>query len=110
MFLADLGLEEPGLDTLARATYALLGLRTFFTAGPKEIRAWTVPAGTRAPEAAGVIHSDFQAGFIRAEVYSVDDLLEAGSEAALRASGKLRIEGKDYVIQDGDVVHFRFNV
>lgn len=110
MFLADLGLEEPGLDTLARATYALLGLRTFFTAGPKEIRAWTVPAGIRAPEAAGVIHSDFQAGFIRAEVYSVDDLLEAGSEAALRASGKLRIEGKDYVIQDGDVVHFRFNV
>ncbi|HEX7100559.1 MAG TPA: redox-regulated ATPase YchF [Acidimicrobiia bacterium] len=110
VFLADLGLEEPGLHTLARATYQLLGLRTFFTAGPKEIRAWTIVAGTKAPQAAGVIHSDFEAGFIRAEVYRIEDLLVHGSEAALRAAGKLRIEGKDYVVEDGDVLHFRFNV
>lgn len=109
-FLADLGLEEPGLHTLARATYELLGLRTFFTAGPKEIRAWTIVAGTKAPQAAGVIHSDFEAGFIRAEVYRVEDLVEHGSEAALRAAGKLRVEGKDYVVEDGDVLHIRFNV
>jgi len=109
-FLAELGLEEPGLSTLARATYRLLGLRTFFTAGPKEIRAWTIPAGATAPQAAGVIHTDFQAGFIRAEVYGVDDLMEWGSESALRAAGRLRVEGKDYEVADGDVVHFRFNV
>lgn len=109
-FLAELGLVEPGLDTLARATYDLLGLRTFFTAGPKEIRAWTVPAGATAPEAAGAIHSDFEYGFIRAEVYHVDDLVALGSEAALRAAGKLRVEGKDYVLADGDVMHFRFNL
>jgi hypothetical protein len=109
-FLGELGLKEPGLDTLARTTYDLLGLRTFFTAGPKEIRAWTVPAGATAPEAAGVIHSDFQHGFIRAEVYRVDDLLALGSESGLRAAGKLRVEGKDYVVHDGDVMHFRFNV
>ncbi|MEX1279632.1 MAG: redox-regulated ATPase YchF [Acidimicrobiia bacterium] len=109
-FLDELGLTEPGLHTLARATYDLLGLRTFFTAGPKEIRAWTVKAGATAPEAAGVIHTDFQKGFIRAEVYEIPDLLEAGSEAGLRTVGKLRVEGKDYVVEDGDVMHFRFNV
>lgn len=109
-FLADLGLEEPGLHALAREAYRLLGLQTFFTAGEKEIRAWTFPAGAKAPEAAGVIHSDFQRGFIRAEVYTIPDLEAAGSEAALRAAGKLRVEGKDYVVQDGDVLHFRFNV
>lgn len=110
MFLAELGMVEPGLDTLARATYDLLDLRTFFTAGPKEIRAWTIRDGATAPEAAGVIHSDFQHGFIRVEVYTIDDLLALGSEAALRAAGKLRVEGKDYVVVDGDVMHFRFNV
>ena len=109
-FLAELGLDEPGLDSLARTTYDLLGLRTFFTAGPKEIRAWTVTRGATAPEAAGVIHTDFQHGFIRAEVYGVEDLVAHGSEAALKAAGKLRVEGKDYVVNDGDVVHFRFNV
>lgn len=109
-FLEELGLDEPGLHTLARETYRLLGLRTFFTAGPKEIRAWTIEAGATAPEAAGVIHSDFQAGFIRVEVYTIDDLVEYGSEAALKAAGKLRVEGKDYVVADGDVLHFRFNV
>jgi ribosome-binding ATPase len=109
-FLADLGLPEPGLAVLARATYQLLGLQTYFTAGPKEIRAWTIRAGTKAPQAAGVIHSDFERGFIRAEVYTLDDLLELKSEAALKAAGKLRLEGKEYVVRDGDVMHFRFNV
>lgn len=109
-FLAELGLDEPGLDTLARATYRLLGLRTFFTAGPKEIRAWTIQAGSTAREAAGIIHTDFEHGFIRAEVYRIEDLLELGSEAALRSAGKLRVEGKDYIVADGDVIHFRFNV
>ncbi|MFP5331080.1 MAG: redox-regulated ATPase YchF [Acidimicrobiia bacterium] len=109
-FLADLGLEEPGLAVLSREVYRLLGLETFFTAGPNEIRAWTIRRGTRAPQAAGVIHTDFEKGFIRAEVYSIDDLLAYGSEAALRAAGKLRVEGKDYVVTDGDVVFFRFNV
>ncbi len=110
LFLEDLGLAEPGLARLARATYALLGLQTYFTAGPKEIRAWTVRRGATAPEAAGVIHSDFQRGFIRAEVYRIPDLLEHGSEAGLKSAGKLRVEGKQYVVEDGDVVHFRFNV
>ncbi len=109
-FLADLGIAEPGLARLARATYELLGLETYFTAGPKEIRAWTIHEGTKAPAAAGVIHSDFERGFIRAEVYSVADLLKHGNEAAMRAAGVLRVEGKDYVVQDGDVLHFRFNV
>lgn len=109
-FLADLGLAEPGLAVLAREVYKLLGLETFFTAGPKEIRAWTIRAGTKAPQAAGVIHTDFERGFIRAEVYTIPDLLAYGSEAALRAAGKIRVEGKDYVVADGDVVHFRFNV
>ena len=93
-----------------RAAYTLLGLWTYFTAGEKEIRAWTVRVGAKAPEAAGVIHSDFERGFIRAEVYAIDDLEVAGSEAGLRAAGKLRVEGKEYVLKDGDVMHFRFNV
>ncbi|MCX8007973.1 MAG: redox-regulated ATPase YchF [Coriobacteriia bacterium] len=109
-FLAVEGLEEPGLHALVREAYRLLGLISFFTAGPKEVRAWTVRAGAKAPEAAGVIHSDFERGFIKAEVISFADYDELGSEAAVRSAGKLRIEGKDYVVNDGDVMHFRFNV
>ena len=108
--LAELGLGEPGLAQLARAGFAALGLSTFLTAGPKESRAWTIPAGATAPEAAGVIHTDFQRGFIKAEIVSFDDLMAAGSIAAARAAGKARIEGKDYVMRDGDVVEFRFNL
>ena len=108
--LAELGLGEPGLAQLARAGFAALGLSTFLTAGPKESRAWTIPAGATAPEAAGVIHTDFQRGFIKAEVVSFGDLMAAGSIAAARAAGKARIEGKDYGMRDGDVVEFRFNV
>jgi GTP-binding protein YchF len=108
--LAELGLGEPGLDQLARAGFAALGLATFLTAGPKEARAWVIKAGATAPEAAGAIHTDFQRGFIKAEIVSFDDLMAAGSIAAARAVGKARIEGKDYVMQDGDVVEFRFNV
>jgi GTP-binding protein YchF len=108
--LAELGLGEPGLDQLARAGFAALGLSTYLTAGPKESRAWTIPLGATAPEAAGVIHTDFQRGFIKAEIVSFDDLMTAGSIAAARSVGKARIEGKDYVMQDGDVVDFRFNV
>jgi len=106
--LAELGLGEPGLAQLARAGFAALGLSTFLTAGPKEARAWTIPVGATAPEAAGVIHTDFQRGFIKAEIVSYDDLMEAGSIAAARAAGKARIEGKDYIMRDGDVVDFRF--
>lgn len=109
-FLDDLGLPEPGLAVLARATYQLLGLQTYFTAGPKEIRAWTIRKGTKAPQAAGVIHSDFEKGFIRAEVYTIPDLIACEGEAGLKAAGKLRLEGKEYVVKDGDVMHFRFNV
>jgi GTP-binding protein YchF len=109
-FLADLGLEVSGLDRVVAAAYRLLGLLTFFTAGPKEARAWTVRAGARAPEAAGVIHSDMQRGFIRAEVISYDDYAALGSEQAARDAGRLRIEGKDYVVADGDVMNIRFNV
>ena len=109
-FLADMGLAEPGLAILARGTYELLGLQTYFTAGEKEVRAWTIHEGCTAPEAAGVIHTDFQRGFIRAEVYTLADLEAHGSEQGMRAAGKLRLEGKDYVVQDGDVMHFRFNV
>jgi hypothetical protein len=108
--LAELGMGEPGLAQLARAGFAALGLSTFLTAGPKEARAWTIRAGSTAPEAAGVIHTDFQRGFIKAEVISFDDLMAAGSMAAARAAGKVRIEGRDYVMRDGDVVEFRFNV
>jgi hypothetical protein len=109
-FLSDLGLERSGLDALVSAAYRLLGLVTFFTAGPKESRAWTVPAGTPAPRAAREIHSDIERGFIRAEVISFEDWAAHGSEQAVRDAGRLRVEGKDYVIADGDVVHFRFNV
>jgi hypothetical protein len=109
-FLADLGLSASGLDRLVTAAYHMLGLITFFTAGPKEARAWTVRAGTHAPAAAGTIHTDLQRGFIRAEVISYENFAELGSEQAARDAGKMRIEGKDYVIQDGDVIHVRFNV
>src|SRR5919206_561717 len=109
-FLASLGLEEPGLDRLVHAGYRELGLITFLTAGEDECRAWTVKKGSRAPQAAGVIHSDFERGFIKAEVMRVDDLLRLGSEAAVKEKGLMRVEGKEYVVQDGDVMHFRFNV
>jgi hypothetical protein len=109
-FLASLGLAEPGLNKIIREGYKLLGLLTFFTAGPKEARAWTVHAGAKAPQAAGVIHTDFERGFIAAEVIGYDDYASLGTEAAAREAGKLRVEGKDYVMRDGDVVHFRFNV
>ena len=109
-FLSELGLTESGLAVLSRAAYRLLGLRTFFTAGADECRAWTIHAGDTAPKAAGVIHSDFERGFIKAEVYSFDDLVSFGSEARIREAGKYRMEGKDYVVQDGDVIFFKFNV
>ena len=108
--LESVGLEEPALNALARAAYGLLGLQSYFTAGPKEIRAWTIPVGATAPQAAGVIHSDFERGFIRAEVYSVEDLEQFKTEKAIRDGGKMRVEGKAYVVQDGDVCHFLFNV
>ncbi len=107
--LADMGMEEPALAKLARAAYHLLHLQSYFTAGPKEIRAWTVPQGATGPQAAGVIHTDFERGFIRAEVYSVSDLDELGSEKAIREAGRMRVEGKDYVMQDADVCNFLFN-
>jgi GTP-binding protein YchF len=107
-YLAAIGLEEPGLDRLVRAGYALLNLVTYFTAGPKETRAWTVTRGTRAPQAAGVIHTDFERGFIRAETISYQDYVALGGEAGARDAGKMRLEGKDYVVADGDVMHFRF--
>jgi len=109
-FLADLGLAESGLDRLVRCGYDLLGLITYFTAGKKEVRAWTIPAGARAPQAAGVIHSDFEKGFIRAEVIAYRDFIASGGEAGAKEKGLMRLEGKDYVVQDGDVMHFRFNV
>jgi GTP-binding protein YchF len=107
-FLADIGLQEPGLDRLIRAGYALLHLVTFFTAGPKEARAWTVTKGARAPQAAGAIHTDFERGFIRAETIAYDDYVTTGGEAGAREAGKLRLEGKEYEVADGDVMHFRF--
>jgi ribosome-binding ATPase len=110
VFLADLGMEEPGLNRVIRAAYALLGLQTYFTAGPKEVRAWTVRAGATAPQAAGVIHTDFERGFIRAEVASYDDFVAHKGEQGAKEAGKLRLEGKDYTVRDGDVIHFRFNV
>jgi ribosome-binding ATPase YchF (GTP1/OBG family) len=109
-FLKSLGLEEPGLHKVVRASYHLLGLLTFFTLGENECRAWTIHKGWRAPQAAGVIHTDFERGFIKAEVFSWDQLIALGSEAAVRDKGLLRVEGKDYVVQDGDCIHFRFNV
>jgi hypothetical protein len=108
VYLAELGLAEPGLNRLIREGYKLLGLITYFTAGPKEARAWTVTEGTRAPQAAGVIHTDFEKGFIRAETIAYDDYVALAGEAGARDAGKLRLEGKDYVVKDGDVLHFRF--
>ena len=110
LFLEDLGMAEPGLNRVIRAAYGLLGLHTYFTAGPKEVRAWTIRAGSTAPQAAGVIHTDFERGFIRAEVAAYDDFVAHGGELGAKEAGKLRLEGKDYVVRDGDVIHFRFNV
>ncbi|MDX1909613.1 MAG: redox-regulated ATPase YchF [Bacteroidia bacterium] len=109
-FMEAAGLTEPGLNVLIRKAYGLLSLHTYFTAGEKEVRAWTIPLGARAPQAAGVIHSDFERGFIRAEVIKYADLMELKSESAIKEAGKLRIEGKEYVVEDGDIMHFRFNV
>jgi ribosome-binding ATPase YchF (GTP1/OBG family) len=105
-----MGMSEPGLNRLIRAAYRLLGLHTFFTAGVKEVRAWTIPIGATAPQAAGVIHSDFERGFIRAQVIAFDDFIRYRGEAGAREAGKMRAEGKEYVVQDGDVIHFLFNV
>ncbi|MFL9608834.1 redox-regulated ATPase YchF [Methylobacillus sp. Pita2] len=110
MFLSELGLEEPGLDRVIRAAYDLLGLQTYFTAGVKEVRAWTVRKGATAPQAAGVIHTDFERGFIRAEVIAYDEYVKHKGEKGAQEAGKMRLEGKDYIVQDGDVMHFRFNV
>jgi GTP-binding protein YchF len=110
VFLEELGIEEPGLNRVIRAGYRLLGLHTYFTAGEKEVRAWTVRIGATAPQAAGVIHTDFEKGFIRAEVISYEDFIACGGEHGAREAGNLRLEGKDYIVQDGDVMHFRFNV
>ena len=110
VFLEEMGLEEPGLNRVIRAGYTLLGLQTYFTAGEKEVRAWTVAVGATAPQAAGVIHTDFEKGFIRAETIAYDDFIQYGGEHGAKDAGKLRVEGKDYIVQDGDVMHFRFNV
>ena len=110
MFLADIGLEEAGVARLVRSAYKLLNLQTYFTAGVKEVRAWTVPIGATAPQAAGVIHTDFEKGFIRAETIAYDDYVTFGSESKVKEAGKMRVEGKDYIVKDGDVMHFRFNV
>ena len=109
-YLAEMGLEESGLSRLVREAYRLLGLQSFFTSGETESRAWTVPIGAKAPQAAGVIHSDFERGFIKAETASYEDYVANGGEKGCREAGKLRQEGKDYVVQDGDVMHFKFNV
>ena len=110
IFLEELGIKESGLDQLIKKTYSLLGLATYFTVGSDEVRAWTFKKGMKAPECAGIIHTDFERGFIRAEVMSYNDLIDCGSELKVRESGKMRLEGKDYVMQDGDICHFRFNV
>ena len=110
MFLDEIGLTEPGVSRLIRSAYKLLSLQTYFTAGEKEVRAWTIPVGAKAPQAAGVIHTDFEKGFIRAEVISYEDYIEYGSEVKVREAGKIRVEGKEYVVADGDIMHFRFNV
>jgi len=109
-FLADLGQTEPGLDRVIHAGYRLLGLQTYFTAGPKEVRAWTVRVGATAPQAAAVIHTDFEKGFIRAETIAYDDYIAFKGEHGAKDAGKMRLEGKDYIVKDGDVMHFRFNV
>jgi GTP-binding protein YchF len=110
LFLEELGIKESGLDRLIRATYDLLGLATFFTCGPKEVKAWTFRKGMKAPACAGIIHTDFERGFIRAEVIGYEDLIACGSEKEVKENGKMRLEGKDYIMQDGDICHFRFNV
>lgn len=110
MFLEDIGLEEAGVSRLIRSAYKLLNLQTYFTAGVKEVRAWTIPVGSTAPQAAGVIHTDFEKGFIRAETISYNDYVSFGSEAKVKEAGKMRVEGKEYIVKDGDVMHFRFNV
>ncbi|MBL8520607.1 MAG: redox-regulated ATPase YchF [Betaproteobacteria bacterium] len=110
VFLADIGMTEPGLDRMIRAAYTLLGLETYFTAGEKEVRAWTIHKGSTAPQAAGVIHTDFEKGFIRAETIAYDDYVALGGETKCKEAGKMRLEGKDYIVKDGDVMHFRFNV
>ena len=110
MFMDEMGLTETGLDRIIATGYGLLELSTYFTAGEKETRAWTIPKNSKAPQAAGAIHSDFEKGFIRAEVYCLEDLEKHKTEAGIKEAGKLRIEGKDYVVQDGDIMHFRFNV
>ena len=110
VFLNDMGMEEPGLNRVIRAAFGLLGLQTYFTAGVKEVRAWTVRIGATAPQAAGVIHTDFERGFIRAEVIGFDDFMACKGEHGAKEAGKMRLEGKDYVVKDGDVMHFRFNV
>ncbi len=110
MFLDELGLDEPGVNRLIRSAYSLLDLETYFTAGVKEVRAWTIKKGMTAPQAAGVIHTDFEKGFIRAEVMKYNDFVEFGSESAVKEAGKFRVEGKEYIVEDGDVMHFRFNV
>jgi GTP-binding protein YchF len=109
-FLAEMGMEEPGLNRVIRAGYSLLGLQTYFTAGPKEVRAWTIPIGATAPNAAGKIHTDFEKGFIRAEVVAYNDFIDGNGEQGAKEAGKWRLEGKDYIVQDGDLIHFRFNV
>ena len=109
-FLADLGLEEPGLNRVIRCGYSLLGLQTYFTAGPKEVRAWTTKVGATAPRAAAEIHTDFERGFIRAEVIAYDDFVDGNGEQGAKEAGRLRLEGKEYIVQEGDVMHFRFNV
>jgi ribosome-binding ATPase YchF (GTP1/OBG family) len=110
LFLEDLGLSEPGSAKLIRSAYQLLSLQTYFTAGEKEVRAWTISKGSTAPQAAGVIHTDFEKGFIRAEVISYQDYSDLGSEQKVKEAGKMRVEGKEYIVKDGDVMHFRFNV
>jgi ribosome-binding ATPase YchF (GTP1/OBG family) len=110
VFLEDMGLSEPGSSVLIRAAYKLLNQQTYFTAGVKEVRAWTIPIGATAPQAAGVIHTDFEKGFIRAEVISYDDYVHYGTEAKVKEAGKFKVEGKEYIVKDGDVMHFRFNV
>jgi ribosome-binding ATPase YchF (GTP1/OBG family) len=110
IFLADMGMKEPGLNRVISAGYTLLGLQTYFTVGPKEVRAWTIHKGDTAPQAAGAIHTDFEKGFIRAEVIAYDDYVAAKTELAAKEAGKMRLEGKEYIVKDGDVMHFRFNV
>jgi len=110
VFLQDMGMEEPGLDRVIRAGYAILGLQTYFTAGVQEVRAWTITTGATAPQAAGVIHTDFEKGFIRAETIAYEDFIKYKGEQGAKEAGRMRLEGKEYVVKDGDVLHFRFNV